>query len=118
MTKNSSTPVPTFLSVQPEAKKFFKAFRYLGDVIVSCRFNKKTIMDNNFRPPHPPLRPYFLSVQPEVNKLVTAFRYLGDVIVACRVNKENKKISKIIYGAPPPPPRRPDLFATGNKYIC
>ena len=72
-------------------------------------------MDNNFRPPHPPLRPYFLSVQPEVNKLVTAFRYLGDVIVACRVNKENKKISKIIYGAPPPAP--PSRLFCNRKQI-
>ena len=97
MTKNSSTPVPTFLSVQPEAKKFFKAFRYLGDVIVACRFNKKrkTNIENNFlprpAPPPRPLRPYFLSVQPEVKKFVKAFRYLGDVIVDCGLNKKIKK---------------------------
>ena len=64
--------------------------------------------------PPPPLRPYFLSVQPEVNKLVTAFRYLGDVIVACRLNKKIKNIENNLRR---PPPRRPDFFATGNKYI-
>ena len=81
--------------MQPEANKFFKAFLYLGDVIVACRFNKKrkTNIENNFLPPPPPppLRPYFLSVQPEVKKFVKAFRYLGDVIVACGLNKKNKK---------------------------
>ena len=46
---------PYFLSVQPEVKKFVKAFRYLGDVIVACGLNKK-IKNNeiNLRPPPPP----------------------------------------------------------------
>ena len=107
--------------MQPEANKFFKAFLYLGDVIVACRFNKKrkTNIENNFLPPPPPprpLRPYFLSVQPEVKKFVKAFRYLGDVIVACGLNKKIKN-SENNLRPPPPPPRRSDFFATGNKYI-
>ena len=39
--ENNLRPPLRPLSVQPEANKFFKAFRYLGDVIVACRLNKK-----------------------------------------------------------------------------
>ena len=68
--------------MQPEVKKFVKAFRYLGDVIVACGLNKK-IKNNeiNIRPPPPRLAaPTFL--QPETNTFLKAFRYLADAIVA------------------------------------
>ena len=39
--ENNLGPPLRPLSVQPEANKFFKAFLYLGDVIVACRLNKK-----------------------------------------------------------------------------